>query len=103
MAYGVNETNPISEGDRPPHNARTVDWTEKGLYITRFRLLSDPGFPYWDVSYCYGRIGTEQVRVSLPFSQLSKRKMKSEIIEAAKKDKVFAVGLGIFDNLSTLC
>lgn len=84
-------------------NPRTVYWDEPGLKITRFRLLSDPGFPLWDVSYCHGMIGDEHVDVELPFSQLPKRKWKSAVINYARKDKVFAKGLGIFDNVSTLC
>lgn len=101
--YGVHETNPISDSDRIPANARTVDWTTTGLKVTRLRLLSDPGYPYWDVSYCYGILPDgEKVRVALPFSQLGRKTYKTEIIYFAKKDKVYAVGLGIFDNLSTL-
>jgi len=81
----------------------TVDWTTKGLYVTRLRLLSDPGFPWWDVSYCHGRLNGRHVNVQLPFSQLPKRGMKVAIIEAAKHDKVFAKGIGVLDNISTLC
>jgi len=83
----------------------TVDWTDKRLAkITRLRLLSDPGFPLWDVSYCYGQLhdGTN-VKVDLPFHQLPKRDMKAWIIKYAKKDGVYAKGLGIFDNISRLC
>jgi hypothetical protein len=83
----------------------TVDWTDKRLAkITRLRLLSDPGFPFWDVSYCYGQLrdGTN-VHVDLPFSQLPKRDMKAWIIKYAKKDGVYAKGLGIFDNISRFC
>jgi hypothetical protein len=50
-----------------------VDWTEPGLKITRLRLLSDPGFPYWDVSYCHGETADGRlVHVILPFDQLRK-------------------------------
>jgi hypothetical protein len=79
----------------------TVDWTTPGLYITRLRLLSDPGFPMWDVSYCHGQLpdGTE-VRVQLPFSQVPRRGMKAFLYQEAKKTGVFIRGL--FDNISTL-
>ena len=43
------------------------------------------------------------VRVDLPFHQLPKRTWKSAIIEAAKRDRVFAKGLDIFNAVSTLC
>jgi hypothetical protein len=104
--HGVHETNPLPSRDYHEHfhNAPTVYWSDKRLAkVTRLRLLSDPGYPYWDVSYCHGvmRDGT-LVRVSLPFSQLPKRSCKATIIGAAKLDGVYALGLGVFDALSTL-
>lgn len=81
----------------------TVDWTTKGLYVTRLRLLSDPGFPWWDVSYCHGRLNGRHVNVQLPFSQLPKRGMLGAIIKYAKEDRVYAKGIGVLDNISTLC
>jgi hypothetical protein len=65
-------------------------------------LLSDPGYPYWDVSYCHGEINGRKVRVQLPFSELPKYQVVQTIIKYAKQDKVFAKGLGILDNISTL-
>ena len=98
---------------------RTVYWTEKNLRITRLRLLSDPGIPFWDVSYCDGVIlhedGTrEPVMVSLPFSQLARTSrylgqlrrapsLARQIIEYGKKDGVFVKRLGVLDVISTLC
>ena len=82
----------------------SVDWDDKDLVkITRLRLLSDPGYPAWDVSYCFGQLrdGTN-VRVSLPFSQLPKRDVIGTILKYAKRDKVYAKGLGIFENISRL-
>lgn len=81
---------------------RRVPWTAAGLRVTRLRLLSDPGYPYWDVSYCHGRIGKEDVDVELPFSELPKRGMTRAIVDAAIRDKVYARGLGILDAISTL-
>lgn len=105
--YGAKESNPIDKATLESQLAasRTVDWTEPDLYITRLRLLSDPGFPAWDVSYCYGRIKAtgEVVRVELPFSQLPKGgKLTRAIVEYAKKDGVYARGIGILDNISCL-
>lgn len=79
-----------------------VPWTTKNLKITRFRILSDIGFPLWDVSYCYGDVNGEKVVVELPFDQLPKRKWKSSIIRYAKRDGVYAKGLGIFENVSAI-
>lgn len=99
----MSEMNPLD--GKHPALSHTVPWTEKGLYITRLRLLSDPGFPAWDVSYCYGTLdgGKTFVRVSLPFSQLPKRGMVRAIVQHAKRDGVYARGNGALDNLSTLC
>lgn len=79
----------------------TVPWTEPGLVITRLRLLSDPGFPAWDVSYCHGILNGQHVDVELPFSQLPKRKMRAALYNEAKKTNCFIKGL--FDSISTLC
>lgn len=81
-----------------------VYWNDNRLAkITRLRLLSDPGLPWWDVSYCWGELkdGTE-CRVDLPFSELPKRNMMGKIIDYAKKDKVYLKPLGLFGNISTL-
>ena len=82
----------------------SVDWDDKDLVkITRLRLLSDPGHPVWDVSYCFGQLRDgRNVRVDLPFSHLPKRDVIGTILKYAKRDKVYAKGLGIFDNISRL-
>lgn len=66
--------------------------------IARLRLLSDPGFPYWDLSYCYGvlRDGTK-VRVSLPRHQFSKRSLKQELIDMCREVGVYGKALGLFE------
>jgi hypothetical protein len=100
--YGHLESNPINpkmQEEFLSADSLTVDWTDKKLAkIVRLRLLSDGGFPAWDVSYCWGKLkdGTP-VSVELPFSQLPKGKVKAAIIRHAKKDRVFAKGLGLFD------
>lgn len=81
-----------------------VDWTEPGLVITRLRLLSDPGFPVWDVSYCHGLLNGRHVDVLLPFSQLpkyGKGGLKVALYNEAKKTGKFIKGL--FNAISTLC
>ena len=79
-----------------------VDWTTRRLRITRLRLLSDPGFPLWDVSYCYGTVDGKPVRVQLPFDQLPKRGMLRAIIDHGKREGVYVRGTGMLDNISTL-
>lgn len=107
--YGAVEVNGLAPGEQQrllDELDGEVDWTEKGLRIVRLRMLTDPGFPLYDVSYIYGRTADGKlVRVRVPFFQLTKRKWKSEIIEHAKRDGVYAKGLGIFDDgvVSTLC
>lgn len=86
------------------HSRQPLDWRDRELVrVTRLRLLSDPGSPYWDVSYCHGvdRDGNPR-RVQVPFVQLPKRGMRRAIVKHAKEDGVFAKGLGILDNISTL-
>lgn len=83
--------------------AATVCWTTPGLRVTRLRLLSDRGLSWWDVSYCHGELNGEPVDVELPFSQLPKSRFKAAIVQEAIKAGVFARGLGILDNISTLC
>lgn len=104
--YGAMETNPMPS---PTYHSDlnlqgTVDWADERLdKITRLRLLSDPGYPAWDISYCHGKLkdGTD-VRVSLPFVELPKGKVSETIIYYAKKDGVYAKGLGVFNAISTL-
>jgi hypothetical protein len=82
----------------------TVNWTTEGLEITRLRLLSDPGFPVWDVSYCHGILEGKHVDVALPFSQLpkySKGGYKTALYNEAAKTGKFIKGL--FSSISTLC
>lgn len=104
----IGEFNGLSDGiayhNARPRDARRVCWTTPHLRVTRLRLLSDPGFPAWDVSYCHGTIVTtgEQVDVELPFDQLPKRRMRAAIVAAAIRDNVYARGLGILENISTL-
>jgi hypothetical protein len=102
-----NETNglidPKGYHDAVTHRIeRTVYWTEPGLTVTRLRLLTEPGFPAWDVSYCHGILAGEPVEVSLPFTSLPKRGASRAIVEYAKRDGVHAKSLGILDCMSRL-
>jgi hypothetical protein len=106
----VNEVNGLVNGQEYHSNftskiTKIVPWNTKGLKVTRLRLLSDVGLPFWDVSYCHGILNGEPVEVQLPFDQLPKRNKLNAIVNYAKKDGVYAKGLGILNPLiiSTLC
>lgn len=110
--YGAKETNGLANGiayhqanaanTHPDYQDCPCDWTTPGLKVTRLRLLTDPGFPFWDVSYCDGILDGHHVRVQLPFSQLNRGNVSRQIIAYAKRDRVYAKGLGILDCVSTL-
>lgn len=106
--YGVNESNPLwmssvthedvdySEGDVPLSDKRIVS-------IDRIRLLTDPGCPFFDVSYVYGTLSDgRHVRVDLGAHQLQRRNLNGQLIELAKAAGRFAKGLGMLDNVSIL-
>lgn len=106
----ANETNPLTVSGKNLHDHlktfsdEPVSWDDDRLdRVTRLRLISDPGFPFWDVSYAWGVLedGT-RVHVLLPFSQLPKGRVSRAIVEHAKRDGVYAKGLGILENISTL-
>jgi hypothetical protein len=67
--------------------------------ITRLRLVTDPGFPMWDLSYCYGVLsdGTN-VRVELPWWQFSKRNLKGDLIAMCREAGVYGKKLGLLDD-----
>jgi hypothetical protein len=104
----VGEVNGLVNGAQY-HNERhmqtggviKVCWTAEGLEITRLRLLSDRGCPFFDVSYCHGVLNGQHVDVQLPFSQLPKRAMKAFLYKEAKDTGKFIKGL--FNAISSLC
>ena len=78
-----------------------VCWTTPNLEITRLRLLSDSGYPEWDVSYCHGILNGRHVSVALPFSSLPKKAWKTALYKEARSTGVFIKGL--FSAVSTFC
>ena len=100
--YGAIESNPITPEIHEFRDeiSETVDLADKRLdRIVRLRLLTDRGFPFWDVSYCYGVLkdGTK-VRVNLPQHQFPRATLKGSLIEMCKREGVFAKGLGLLDE-----
>lgn len=110
--YGVQVHDTLTVGEtralrESVDHGRTVYWSDPTLRkILRFRIIGAcREFPFWDVSYCYGELEDgSRVLVTLPFHQLPQRGWRGKVIEYAKRDNVFAKGLGIFDAdvLSTL-
>ena len=113
-ASHTSEHNPIPDGY---HELVTdqisgyADWTTPGLRIVRCRFLSDPGVPFWDLTYCHGQLPNgDYVDVGLPFAQLEKwtdgshthrNRINRQIVEFAIRDGIFAKGTGILDAIST--
>lgn len=100
--YGVLESNHWDGGqvqDWLDAIEETVDLSDPRLArIARLRLLSDPGFPYWDVSYCYGVLKDgARVRVRLTRCQFGKRTLKRDLIDMCREAGVYGKGLGLFD------
>jgi hypothetical protein len=82
----------------------SVAWNDKALKrFVRVRLITDPGFPMYDVSYVYGELwdGTP-CTVILPFWQVPKRNMMKWLIAEAKKAGVYLKGKEFFSAMSTL-
>jgi hypothetical protein len=102
--YGNIETNPITAEvvaarEAIDHQAPVDLVDERLARITRLRLISDRGFPMWDLSYCYGVLtdGTP-VRVRLPWHQFSKRNLKGDLIAMCRESGVYGKRLGLLDN-----
>jgi hypothetical protein len=99
--YGVVETNPISNADLTAREridySKRYQLTDRNLVkITRLRLLTEPGAPVLDLSYCYGELtdGTP-VLVDQPRHQFDKARWKSQMIEMFAGAGRYAIGMGI--------
>jgi hypothetical protein len=110
-SYGVNESNPLLDGASYHSSVdHTRDWSlrevsDAGGKITRVRVLRE-GL-HADISYIHATVpGVGNVPVSLNgayyFHTGNYFSMKREFIEWAKKEGVFAKGLGLLDNWSVL-
>lgn len=98
--YGAVETNGLVNPDEYFAIERENVWLhDKRLArITRLRLISDPGYPMWDVSYVHGELkdGTP-VRVSFPEHQFRKGAVTAGLLAMCKRYGVYAKGLGLLD------
>lgn len=109
-SYGAYQTNPLSEDDLRARDqinyGKPVQLSDPNLVkVTRLRLLTDAGFPWWDISYCYGQMrdGTP-VLVRMPVHQLRKYQggYKAHLVEICKAAGKYGKSLGIFEAVSTL-
>jgi hypothetical protein len=103
-SYGVYESNGLTEAGEAfrkeiDYSRRTWLWDKDLARIERLRLISDIGFPVWDVSYCWGVLkdGTK-VRVQLPVFQFSKRNLRRDIVKMCQDAGVYAKGLGLLEE-----
>jgi hypothetical protein len=101
MTYGVNETNPLWTSE-VTHETITEEVTlgdPRLDRVTRLRLLTEPGYPFFDISYVYGVLkdGTH-VRITGAPMHLGRKTIKRDLIEWAKEEKAFAKGLGLLDD-----
>lgn len=102
--YGVSETGDFildtyhSEVDY----SRTYTLSElvaAGGKISRLRLLTERGYPAYDISYCHATLPNGQVvPVHVDCMRLPKPALKSGLIAWAKREKVFAKNLGLLDE-----
>lgn len=102
--YGATQTNPIGFAS---HTHETVDYS-RGMIplghpdlisIDRLRLITEAGYPLYDISYCFGTMSDgAHVRVDLGDSQLEKRNIKHQLILLARGAKVSAKKLGLLDE-----
>lgn len=103
LAYGVNETNNIAFAE---YNYEQVDYDEyvtlgdpRLASIDRLRLLTEPGYPYYDISYCYGTLKDgRHVRISGAPQHLRRSKPKADLIAWAREEGAYAKGLGLLDE-----
>lgn len=103
--YGAQEVNGLIDA-QAAHDA--VDRSEtvalhdpRLVRIVRLRLLTDPGFPFFDLSYCYGRLNDGRVvTVDLPHYQFAKRGLNRDLYAMCVKAGVNGKQLGIYDAVS---
>lgn len=101
--YGATETNGLVNAQEEINKvdfSRNVWLDDPDLVrVTRLRLISDPGFPVWDLSYAWGEMKDGSVvHLRFPVNQFSKRHLKADLIDMARSMGVFAKGLGLLDD-----
>lgn len=101
VRYGVNETNPIwaSEVTHETIEEHVTLGDKRLARITRLRLLTEPGYPYFDISYVYGVLKDgRHCRIDGAPASLGRKTLKRDLIEWAKEEGAYAKGLGLLDD-----
>ena len=80
-----------------------VKWTDPNLQRISSLQVTLIDYGYYIVVQCEGylRDGT-RVMVGLPFTKLPRWGLRHAITEFAKKDNVYAKGLGVFESLEII-
>ena len=103
VRYGVNETNPLWVSESTHENVDFSIHCRLGdprlERITRLRLLTEPGYPYFDISYVYGVLkdGTH-VRIAGDPGSLGRKTIKADLVAWAREEGAYAKGLGLLDD-----
>lgn len=106
--YGVREDNNIADAAYDSSALApgvTVDLSDPDLVrIDRIRLLTERGFPAFDLSYCYGTLRDgRHVRVDLGRYQFARarggqgKSLKAQLVDCARAAGRHAHGLHMLD------
>lgn len=101
VRYGVNETNPLwtSEVTHETIEEHVRLGDPRLERITRLRLLTEPGYPYFDISYVYGVLKDgRHCRIDGAPMHLRRKMVKADLIAWAKEEGAYAKGLGLLDD-----
>lgn len=105
--YGVNEDNPI---DCAAYDHTAVDYSDyvpltdpRLASVDRLRLLTEPGYPYYDISYVWGTLRDgRHVRINTDRMHLERarpgKSLKAIIVEWAKEEGFNAKRLGMLTD-----
>lgn len=92
--YGVFETNPMPSGyhdeDLEYINWEILKTMTQTIVAERIRFVSNPGFPWWDLSYFHVRIdGKRYGIIGTPFYQIGKKTFKTDLYKILKDEGIF--------------
>lgn len=91
--YGVQESNPLTSGDYHEIERDIVYFDElkksDKIVLNRLRLVTDAGFPRYDVSYIYVTVNGKKSELCDFPSQLPKRGYKKYLVDVCKEQGIF--------------
>lgn len=103
-ALGIREDVPLFMAD---YDSSQVDYSAGAVYlgsadliqIDRIRFVTDQGYPFLDLSYCWGTLRDgRHVRVQLDITRFGKRTYKAQLIALARAAGKYAKGMGMLDD-----